>query len=93
MSSSAAQRPSGTHAVDYLWELLSTPCTDCDFAVSSVECDSLDPAGMLELVDAVGAMDPDYDDSETQVTCQGFSGTAEELRAQVLSDAEPDARN
>ena len=81
----------GTQAVDYLWELLSTPWTDCDYTVSSVECDSLDAAGMLELVDAVGAMDPNYDESQTEVTCQGFSGTAEELRVQILGDDESGA--
>ncbi len=48
---------------------------------------------MLEFVDAVGAMDPDYDESETEVTCEGFSGTAEELRAHVLGDAGADAQN
>ena len=83
----------GERAVEYLWDLLSTPWTDGDFTVSSVGCDSLDPAGMLELVDAVGAMDPDYDESETEVTCEGFSGTAEELRSHVLVDAGADAQN
>lgn len=81
----------GEQAVKYLWELLSTPHTDCDFAVSSVKCDSLDPAGMLDLVDGVGARDPNYDDSETEVTGKGFSGTAKELRVQTLGDDQSDA--
>ena len=83
----------GEQAVDYLWELLSTPWTDCDFTVSSVECDSLGPAGMLKLVASVGAMDPNDDDSETEVSCMGFSGTAEELRAHVLEDDESHVEN
>jgi hypothetical protein len=83
----------GEQAVEYLWELLSTPYTDCDFTVSSVECDSLDPADMLELVDGVGAMDPNHDDSETRVACEGFSGTTEGLRVQTLGDDESGAED
>ncbi|BAN04389.1 hypothetical protein YM304_40750 [Ilumatobacter coccineus YM16-304] len=78
----------GENAVDYLWELLSTDYTDCDYTAWSVECDSLAPGAMMDLVAAVGSRDPNFDEANTSVWCQGFSGTAEELRLQVLDDGD-----
>jgi hypothetical protein len=38
-------------------------------------------------------MDPNHDDSETRVACEGFSGTTEGLRVQTLGDDESGAED
>jgi hypothetical protein len=79
--------------LEYLSDLLSTEYTDCEFSVTSMECDSLDAASMLELVDYVSGSDPNFEASDAEIMCEGFSGTAEDLRSQVLGVDESGAED
>jgi hypothetical protein len=71
--------------LSYLDEMLCTPYGDCEFSVSQVECPSLEPAQMADLVSSVGSHDPNFDPDETDVVCLGFSGTLAELDELIAS--------